>query len=155
MSGAFAELERSRAAATVGLGEDVWRQAFKRCEESLGIVAGPPSFDDVFCLREVLEDVFVQAFITQPAVEAFDKGILHGIAGLDVMPGCPGILTPSQHGVRRHLRAVVGYDQSGRPRRSMKVLSSLVSLAPDSKRSTTAASASRVQSFTKHRMRNR
>ena len=81
------------------LGVDAWRQAFERCVWSLGVVIDPPVFDDVFGLCEVLKEVFVQAFVAQPAVKAFHKCVLHRLAGLDVVPACSSVLAPSQHGV--------------------------------------------------------
>lgn len=35
-----------------------------------------PVLDDPPGLREIVGDVFVQAFVTQTAIDAFDKGIL-------------------------------------------------------------------------------
>jgi hypothetical protein len=44
--------------------------------------------------------VFVQALIAQPPFEAFDKAILHRLAGCDVVPLDPKLLLPSQDRVR-------------------------------------------------------
>ena len=40
------------------------------------IVVSPPIFDNQSCVRERAELVFVEAFISEPAVERFDIGIL-------------------------------------------------------------------------------
>ena len=56
---------------------------------------------------------FVQAFIAQLAVEAFDKPILLRLARCDVMPTDHAILRPRQHRHTRQVRAIVA-DHRGR-----------------------------------------
>ena len=57
------------------------------------IVVVAPGLDGFARLGEREEDVLVEAFVAQAAVEALDEGVLHGFAGLDVVPvetaGCP------------------------------------------------------------------
>ena len=43
---------------------------------------------------EAVEDLFIEAFIPQAAVEAFNQPILLRLAGVDVVPGCAGIACP-------------------------------------------------------------
>ena len=45
------------------------------------IVVFPPCFDDVFGVAITGEDVFVQTFVTQAAIERFNEAILHWFAG--------------------------------------------------------------------------
>ena len=45
-------------------------------------------------LREAVEDLLIQAFISQAAVEAFDQVILLWLAGVDIVPGHAGIARP-------------------------------------------------------------
>ena len=45
-------------------------------------------------IREAVEDLLVQTFISQAAVEAFDQAILLWIAGVEVVPGHAGIASP-------------------------------------------------------------
>ena len=45
-------------------------------------------------IREAVEDLFIQAFISQAAVEAFNQAILLRLAGVDMVPGHAGIARP-------------------------------------------------------------
>ena len=45
-------------------------------------------------IGEAVEDLFIQAFVTQAAVEAFDQPILLRFAWVDVMLGDAGITCP-------------------------------------------------------------
>ena len=73
---------------------------------SVGVVVDPPCFDDPAGLVEVAEQVLVEAFVAQSAVEALDEAILHRFARRDVVPFDAALLLPSQDGVRRELGAV-------------------------------------------------
>lgn len=53
---------------------------------SFQIAIASQCVDDVSCVSEAVEQMFVKAFITQSAVEALDKTVLHWLAWLDVMP---------------------------------------------------------------------
>ena len=55
--------------------------------------------------------MFVEAFIAEAAVEAFNKGVLHRLAGRDIVPTDAAFLAPAQHGVRTQFSAVVADDQ--------------------------------------------
>jgi hypothetical protein len=50
------------------------------------IVILAPAVDYLPCFGQAAEQMFVQALVAQAAVEAFDKSILDGFAGLDIMP---------------------------------------------------------------------
>ena len=50
------------------------------------IVVVTPRFDGLARLSQGEEDVLVEAFVTEPAVERFDEGVLHRFARLDVVP---------------------------------------------------------------------
>ena len=64
---------------------------------SLGVGIDPPVFDDLSRLGEVAEDVFVQAFISQSAIESFHECVLHWLAWRDVMPTNAHVLASPQH----------------------------------------------------------
>ena len=66
---------------------------------SVGVVVVPPFFDDLARLFEAGEQVLVEAFVAQAAVEAFDKAILHRFARCDVVPFDATLLLPGQDGV--------------------------------------------------------
>ena len=80
-----------------------------------GVVVDPPSFNDAPRLRKRDEDVLVQAFVAQPAVEALDEDVLHRLARRDVVPLDPGILGEAQDGPADQLCAVVRDDHAGLP----------------------------------------
>ena len=63
---------------------------------SHGVVVDPPGFDETACFMQRREDMFVEAFIAQPAVKGFDESILHRLSRLDVVPGHP-VDGPAQH----------------------------------------------------------
>ena len=66
---------------------------------SVRVVVDPPVFDDLACLVEVCEEVLVEALVTQAAVEALHKAVLHRLAGRNVVPFDTAVLLPSQHSV--------------------------------------------------------
>jgi hypothetical protein len=43
--------------------------------------------------------VLVQALVAQAAVEAFDKAVLHQLAGRNVVPLDPEFFLPGQHSI--------------------------------------------------------
>jgi len=57
--------------------------------------------------------VLVQAFVPQPADQAFDEPVLHGFAGRDVVPGHAALRLPAEDRVRGQLRSVVADDLKG------------------------------------------
>ena len=63
------------------------------------IVVVSPGPDDLTGMAVIVKQVFVQAFIAQASVEALDEAVLHRLAGLDVMPFDPAVLTPFQNRV--------------------------------------------------------
>jgi len=73
---------------------------------SVGVVVDPPFLDDLTSLVEVCKQVLVEAFVAQPAVEAFDKAVLHRLAGRDVVPLDSKLLLPGQDRIRGELGAV-------------------------------------------------
>ena len=51
-----------------------------------GVVVDPPCFDDASGLTEVREEVLVETFVAQPAVEGLDEAVLRGFAWRDIVP---------------------------------------------------------------------
>ena len=45
------------------------------------VVIEAPALDDFACCGQAEEDVLIQALVPQPAIEAFDEGVLHRLAG--------------------------------------------------------------------------
>jgi hypothetical protein len=69
-------------------GKDVWRDAAEGgVRADLVVIVGAPMFDEQAGFGEGAEPMLVKAVVAEGAVEAFDKGVLHGFAGLDVMKG--------------------------------------------------------------------
>ena len=79
----------------------------------MGIIVGPPSFDDPPGCGQALEDVLIEAFVAQATVQALDECVLHWLAGGDVVPADTAILLPTQHHMRRQLGPVVADHQQG------------------------------------------
>lgn len=75
-----------------------------------GIVIDPPGFDNAASLAETVEQVLVETFVPQPAIERFHKRILRRLSGRNVVPFDPGLLDPFQDCVTGQLRAVVRDD---------------------------------------------
>lgn len=90
------------------MGGDRRSEPATRCVWSLRVVVDPLGFVDLPCFGEIAEVVFVQTFVPEPAVASLDKGVLHGFHQCEVVPGKTGVLTLSQHGMRRHFRSIVG-----------------------------------------------
>ena len=61
-------------------------------------------------MRQRREQRLVEQLITQPPIEALDKGVLNRLSGVDVMPIDPGLLGPAKNGVAGQLGAVVADD---------------------------------------------
>jgi hypothetical protein len=51
---------------------------------------------EILSLLDSFDDVLVKPFVLDGAVEAFDIGVLLGLAGLDIMDGNPLFLGPFQ-----------------------------------------------------------
>jgi hypothetical protein len=74
---------------------------------SRAVVVGPPTSEGDASLGQRRKQRFVQQFIPQPAVEALDEGVLHGLARRNAMPIDAGAISPSQDGVAGEFAAIV------------------------------------------------
>ena len=81
---------------------------------SVVIVVAPPCVDDEFGVAKAVEEMLVETFVTQSAIEAFNKAVLHRLTRCDEVPGHTALLAPFEHDVRGKLRAVVRDDHAGR-----------------------------------------
>lgn len=97
-------------------------------------------------MTEAFEEVFVQAFIPQPAVEAFDEAVLHRLAGGDEVPGHAAFPAPSEHGVGGKLRPVIRDDHAGLASKLDELIQLARNLTPEMDVSTRSDRHSRVQS---------
>lgn len=75
-----------------------------------GIVVVTPLFDQNLGLLKTAEDLPVEQFVPQLAVEAFAIAVLPGAARLDVEGFGTHARQPAPHGLGGHLRPVVGSD---------------------------------------------
>ena len=71
------------------------------------IVVGAPCRDDAAGMAQGREQVFVEALLAHPPVEAFHQTILHGLAWCDVMPTNFAVFLPFEYRVGCQLGAVV------------------------------------------------
>jgi hypothetical protein len=79
------------------------------------VVVAPPGFNLCSCVRQVEEPVLVQAFVPELAVEAFDEGVLDGLAGSDELNPDLGMVGPLVEGAAGELGTVVAYNANGSP----------------------------------------
>ena len=77
------------------------------------VVAAQPIFGDFARVDERLEEVCVEHFATEAAIEAFDERVLVGFAGLDVEDLDAFAATPIGEGLAQELRSVVAADRTG------------------------------------------
>ena len=66
---------------------------------SVGVVVGPPFFDDLARLFERGEQVLVETLVAKASIEALDKSILDRFAQGDVVPFDAALLLPREDGV--------------------------------------------------------
>jgi hypothetical protein len=71
------------------------------------VVLLPPRLDFVARIGQVLEPVGVQTFVPKSAVEAFDKAVLHWLAGLNEHQRDIPLFRPCDEASARELRTIV------------------------------------------------
>lgn len=71
---------------------------------------GAPGVDDRAGVAAVVEQVLVEAFVSEPAVETLDEPVLLWLSRCDIVPQHRSLLIPNQHRFRSHLGAVVTDD---------------------------------------------
>ena len=64
-------------------------------------------------MAQAVEQVFIQALISHPTIEAFDKAVLHRLARGYVVPLDLAIFLPFQDSVRGQLGAIVRDHHAG------------------------------------------
>lgn len=77
------------------------------------IIVVAPCRDHSACLAQRREQMFVEAFLAHPSVEAFDKAVLHGLSWRDVMPTDVSVFLPFEHRVAGQFGAVVADHHTG------------------------------------------
>src|ERR1051325_7873481 len=73
----------------------------------IGIIIEMPRSDDPARHRQAPEDMLVEAFVAEAAVETFDESVLDRLAPGDVVPVAAAFLLPVQDRMRGQLAAVV------------------------------------------------
>jgi len=66
----------------------------------IGIIIETPRLDDPASHRQAPEDMLVEAFVTEAAVETFDESVLDRLAWRDVVPVDAALLLPTQDRMR-------------------------------------------------------
>jgi hypothetical protein len=66
-----------------------------------GVIVHSPSLDDAASFAQPVEQVFVEAFIPQPAIERFHERILRRFSRGNVVPFDPDLLHPFQDRIVR------------------------------------------------------
>lgn len=80
---------------------------------ALGVVVGDPNGDQFAGMGQVATQRLVQELVPHPAVEAFDKAVLHVLSVRDVVSFDLVFGAPLQDRVRRQFRPVVTDDHPG------------------------------------------
>ncbi len=93
------------------LNKIAWRQSVERGVWSGEVIVDPPGLDDLSGFGQPVEQVLIETLVAQPAIEAFDEGVLGGFARRDVMPFDAPVMGPFEDGVAGHLGSVVGDDR--------------------------------------------
>jgi hypothetical protein len=94
-----------------------------------GVVVVPPEGQLPAGICQAVEDLLVEAFVAQAAVEAFDEGVLLRLSGIDVVPLDTVFLRPFQDCLARELGAVarreeglpIGYGRARSPQIAQRV----------------------------------
>ena len=76
------------------------------------IVVNAPCRDHAAGMAQRREQVFVQALLTHPPVEAFHQTVLHGFARGDVVPVNLAILLPFEHRIAGQFGAVAPREEA-------------------------------------------
>jgi len=74
------------------------------------VIIDPPRIDDRSDVIDIYEPVFVQAFVSELAVEALHETIIDRLAGADELQPDSVLIRPSIHGVADELGAVIDHD---------------------------------------------
>ena len=78
-----------------------------------GVIIDPPFFDGPPGIGQVGEPVFVQAFIPELSVEAFNESILDRLAGFDEVQSHGVTIGPFIQCLADELRAIIDNDGPG------------------------------------------
>ena len=95
--------------------EGHWCEVAESRMRPLGIVVGDSRGDRFAGVIEPEEQGLVQKLVSHAAAEALDVGVLHRLAGRDVVPSDLPLMSPRQDRVRGELCAVVRDDHRGLP----------------------------------------
>ena len=74
------------------------------------IIVMSPSAKDTACMSQTIKHLFVQAFVSELAIEAFNECVLYRLAGGDVMPSHAAFILPFKDGMRYEFCAVIADD---------------------------------------------
>src|SRR5271168_2764605 len=86
------------------------------------IVLDAPRFDLVPRIVECKEDVFIQAFVAQPCLEALDVRVLNRLARFDELQPYPMLIGPLVERPAAQLGTVIRLNRQGQPARGVQSL---------------------------------
>ena len=90
-----------------------WREIAERAVRPDRVGVLPPGLDEAPRRLEGREPMLVQAFITQPPIEALHVGVLHRLAGVDEVQLDPAPVGLGIQGTPRELWPVIDRDEPG------------------------------------------
>lgn len=91
------------------------RQIVERIVWALFVVFDHPPVNGLADVLQAQEQMLVQQFLAERAVEPLDVGVLVGLAGLDVLDGHAVRLRPLHEDLAQELGAVVGSQHLRQP----------------------------------------
>jgi len=77
------------------------------------VVVAPPCFDDPAGRGQAAEQVLIEAFVAEPAVEGFHDPVRLGLAQRDVVPRHPATVASFEHSAGGHLCTVLADNPHG------------------------------------------
>ena len=104
------QLKRSGPSRVVFLNKLARRESAESSVRPVKIEVDAPRLDNLAGLRQAVEEMLVEALVTQPPVKTLDEGVLGGFAWRDAVPLDATVLGPFEDGMAGHFGSVVGDD---------------------------------------------
>ena len=94
-------------------GELVRRPVGQRAVRALLVIVVSPLVEFASCVGQAEKNLYVQAFIAQPAIETFDVAILGGFPGTNKIQFHARLMRPKVHRLARKLATVAPRERGG------------------------------------------
>src|SRR5437762_2828393 len=101
-----------------------------------GVVVTTPAFDDDLRFPQRVEDLAIEQLVAQPGIKTLDEPVLPRTARRDVGGLCSDGTDPLLHRLGNELRAIIGTNMPGTPRRMNRSESTSITSIDLSRRDT-------------------